>query len=53
MLVAVELLRLHEQGRFELCESPYVVSLVRLCLGRPIELVHEEVETCSCCCHDD
>lgn len=54
MLAALELLRRHEQGSFELCENPYCVSLVTLCLGTPLELVHdtEDVDACSCCCHD-
>lgn len=52
MLAAVELLRRHEQGSFEICQNPSCVALVRLCLGRRFELVHEEVEECSCCCHE-
>lgn len=52
MLAAVELLRAHERRRFEICESQHCVSLVRLCLGRPFDLVHEAEEPeCGCCCH--
>ncbi|HCE61011.1 hypothetical protein N5P18_05935 [Janibacter terrae] len=52
MLAAVELLRRHEQGSFEICQNPSSVALVRLCLGRRFELVHDEDEECTCCCHD-
>lgn len=50
MLAAVELLRAHEQGGFEICENPCCISLLSLCLGTPFEVVHDE--DCSCCCHE-
>lgn len=55
MLATVELLRRHEQGRFEICENPYCVSLVSLCLGSRFEATHdpEEIEErCGCHCHE-
>ncbi|NYF98093.1 hypothetical protein [Janibacter cremeus] len=52
MLAAVELLRAHEQGRFEICDNSYCISLLSLCLGTPFEAVHDEaLDECSCCCH--
>lgn len=53
MLAAVELLRRHEQGDFEICENPYCISLLSLCLGSPFDVVHDgALNECSCCCHD-
>lgn len=51
MLAAVELLRAHEHGSFEICENPYCISLLSLCLGTPFKVVHDD-EDCSCCCRD-
>lgn len=54
MLAAIELLRAHEQGAFEVCENPSCVTLLTLCLGSPFELVHDgdDFDDCTCCCHD-
>lgn len=54
MLAAIELLRAHEQGAFEICENPSCVTLLALCLGTPFELVHDEddLDDCTCCRHD-
>lgn len=55
MLAAIELLRAHEQGAFEICENPSCVTLLTLCLGTPFALVHDEEcldDDCRCCCHE-
>ncbi len=54
MLAAIELLRAHERGEFEICENPSCVTLLTLCLGAPFDLVHDEddLDECTCCCHD-
>ena len=51
MLAALELLRGHEQGTFEICDNPSCISFVSRCLGERFEAVHdEELDECSCCC---
>ncbi|CAM3908322.1 hypothetical protein [Janibacter anophelis] len=52
MLAATELLRAHEQGRFEICDNPHCVALISLALGSPFALVHHEEDDCPCHCHD-
>lgn len=55
MLACLEMLRRHEQGRFEICENEYCVSLLTLCLGSRFEVWHdlEEIEEpCGCDCHE-
>lgn len=55
MLASLELLRRHEQGRFEICENPYCVSLVSLSLGSRFEVTHDQEdldERCGCHCHE-
>ncbi|MGO1167903.1 MAG: hypothetical protein ACTMHL_14970 [Janibacter sp.] len=52
MLAALELLRAHEHGDFEICDNPYCISLLSLCLGTPFDVVHDDPEDCTCCCHD-
>lgn len=52
MLAAIELLRRHEQGLFEICDNPHCAALLSLCLGSPVDLVHIDDEECSCRCMD-
>ena len=52
MFAAIELLRRHEQGAFEICDNPHCVALISLALGSPFALVHHEEDDCPCHCHD-
>lgn len=54
MLAALELLRAHERGDFEICENPSCITLLTLCLGARFEPVpgEDDLDDCTCCCHD-